>query len=228
MSRDFPYRKNIRLLNFDYSSANAYFVTICTHFRECLFGEVLDSQMLLNDLGKIVEATWHDLPNHISGIELDKFIVMPNHIHGIIAIVGAGSKPARAACVHNSIKLVSKPAHTRSTNTALSEIVRQLKTFSARRINKTRKQPMPVWQRNYYEHVIRDELSFNRIREYIINNPLQWEFDENNPANKGGGMRGRAGGFEKQVGGMHGRAGLEPAPTVLPTTLTNHKSSQSP
>ncbi len=93
--------------------------------------------------------------NHIAGIELDAFVIMPNHLHGIIVIGGAKPCP-------------------------LSEIVRQLKTFSARRINKIRgMQGIPVWQRNYYEHVIRDESDLNSLREYIVNNPMNWQLDEN-------------------------------------------------
>lgn len=169
---DIHHRRSIRLHGYDYSQEGAYFITICTHNRECLFGTVGAgskpalaepvhySSMALNEYGEIVQHTWDDLVNHIEGIELDAFVVMPNHFHGIVVIDSrAGLEPAPT----------------------LSEIVRQLKTFSARRINKIRDtQGVPVWQRNYYERVIRDENELSRVREYIVNNPANWLTDENN------------------------------------------------
>jgi REP element-mobilizing transposase RayT len=126
--------------------------------------------MALNEFGEIVQYTWDDLPNHIAGIELDAFVIMPNHVHGIIVITGAGLEQKDRA------GLEPAPTGTR----ILPEIVRQLKTFSARRINKKRGTPgLPVWQRNYYEHIIRDEEDLTRIREYIVNNPVNWQTDEN-------------------------------------------------
>ena len=176
------HRRSIRLKGYDYTQAGAYFVTICTQDRMCLFGEITEGKMRLNDAGEIVVWTWHDLPNHISNVQLDAFVVMPNHVHGIIVItdpvvvVGAGSEPAP-----------TEPAPTEPAPTprmhGLPEIVRQFKTFSARRINDLRGTPgTPVWQRNYYEHIIRDEGSLNRIREYILNNPSRWEMDQENPS----------------------------------------------
>jgi putative transposase len=175
------HRRSIRLKGYDYTQAGAYFITICTHGRECLFGEVVDGEMRLNTLGEIVHRTWSDLPNHVVRIVLDEFVVMPNHIHGIImvgdqSVVGAGSVGA------GSVGAGSEPAPTTTKRHGLPEIIRQFKTFSARRINEHRGTAgTPVWQRNYYEHIIRDEESLNRIREYIANNPLQWELDRENP-----------------------------------------------
>jgi len=126
--------------------------------------------MVLNEFGEIVHCTWDDLPNHIGGIELDSFVVMPNHVHGIIVITEVGTEPKDRAS--------SEPALTGTS--LLPEIVRQLKTFSARRINQRRGvQGLSVWQRNYYEHIIRDEKDLTRIREYIANNPVNWQSDEN-------------------------------------------------
>ncbi len=168
-------RRSARLQGYDYSQAGAYFITICSYNRECLFGEIKNGEMILNGFGEIVVFTWFDLVNHENHISLDYFVVMPNHVHGIIVIstnktfVGAGSKPALIEAV--------------STRHGLSEIVRQFKTFSAKRINQLREtSAAAVWQRNYYEHVIRSEDELNRIREYIQNNPLQWEVDPENPA----------------------------------------------
>mgnify|MGYP000913469741 FL=1 len=157
------HRRSIRLKGYDYSQSGACFVTICTQNRVCLFGDIVDGEMRLNDAGKIVHGVWNDLPNHYPGMELDAFVVMPNHVHGIIVIVGAGLKLA-------------------PTKRGLPEIIRGFKTFSSRRINELRGTPgIPVWQRNYYEHIVRNDESLYRIREYIINNPMQWEQDRENP-----------------------------------------------
>jgi REP element-mobilizing transposase RayT len=178
---DKHHRRSIRLKGYDYAQAGAYFVTICTQGRACLFGDILDGHMRLNECGGIVAWTWQDLPNHAPNVALDAFVLMPNHVHGIIVItdtVGAGSEPAPT----------TEPAPTEPTpaNTkryALPEIVRQFKTFSARRINKCRGTPgVAVWQRNYYEHILRSEESLNRVRQYILNNPHRWTYDRQNPA----------------------------------------------
>ncbi len=171
------HRHSLRLKGYDYAQPGAYFVTICTQDRACLFGTVVDGQMRLNEYGEIVRATWLDLPNHLPHVELDAFVVMPNHVHGIIVIndnpvgagsVGAGSEPA--------------PTTGPTRRHGLPEIIRQFKTFSARRINQTRGTPgAPVWQRNYYEHVIRTEESLHRIREYVLSNPMRWTTDRENP-----------------------------------------------
>lgn len=162
-----PQRRSIRLRDYDYAQAGAYFVTIVTTDRTCLFGEIVLGEMRPNQFGRIVETTWTELLNHYAGVEHDVFVVMPNHIHGIVVLsrsgdsdVGAGFKPARA----------------------LSEIVRGFKTFSARRINEIRtSRGVSVWQRNYYEHVVRGGDELVRIRGYVANNPLQWELDRENP-----------------------------------------------
>jgi REP element-mobilizing transposase RayT len=169
------HRRSIRLKGYDYSQQGAYFVTICTKNRACLFGEIQQGQMNLNDLGKVVNDTWGNLPNHYAYIELDTFVIMPNHIHGIILLsdilvgaIGAGLKPAPTTA-------------TITKRQPLSEIIRALKTFSARRINAYRNTVgSPVWQRNYYEHIIRDEDSLDCIRQYIMDNPKNWQSDREN------------------------------------------------
>jgi putative transposase len=167
---DIHHRRSIRLKGYDYSRCGAYFITLCLQNRkDVLFGEIIDAVMNLNDAGKLVDFTWNDLINHNDNIVLDSSMIMPDHFHGIIIIenpiVGAGSRP---------VKLPT-----------LSEIVRQFKTFSARRINELRQASgIPVWQRNYYEHIIRNDEELYRIREYIDNNPLNWENNKNNPKHK--------------------------------------------
>ena len=165
------HRRSIRLKEYDYSRSGAYFVTICAHKRKYLFGNIVNDEMALSEYGKIVENVWYNLTGHYQNIKLDKFIVMPNHIHGIIILmdmddVGAGFKPAPTDLTKYY---------------PLSEIVRAFKTFSARHVNELRITPgIPVWQRNYHEHIVRNENELNRIREYIMNNPLRWQFDREN------------------------------------------------
>ena len=131
--------------------------------------------MRLTYAGKVVAHCWNDLPNHYLNFKLDEFIVMPNHVHGIIALakdlpgdVGAGFKPAPTAGRRHGVP----------------EIMRGFKTFSSRRINSAcGTSGLPVWQRNYYEHVIRDEKELNNTRQYILENPLKWQEDPDNPVN---------------------------------------------
>jgi putative transposase len=126
--------------------------------------------MKLNPLGEVVVSVWKEIPLHYPEVNNAVFVVMPNHVHGIIFI-------------QDSKRAGSKPAPT--GNYPLSEIVRGFKTFSARRINEFRhSQGTPVWQRNYYEHVIRSESEYRQIGEYILFNPCKWETDHENPAAK--------------------------------------------
>jgi putative transposase len=177
-------RRSIRLRRYDYSSAGAYFVTICTKDRECLFGKVVEGEMRMNTWGDIVRACWDNLSRHYGRVVTDAFVVMPNHVHGIIMItddrndnVGTGLKPA--------------PTSNHTKRHGLSEIVRAFKTFSARRINESRGiRAVPVWQRNYYERVVRNADEMNRIRQYVAANPAHWTDDENNPMNHvGAGLK---------------------------------------
>lgn len=173
-------RKSNRLPGYDYSRNGMYFVTVCSRERECIFGTICDGKMMLNDCGKIVEKTWLDLPNHNHDISLDAFIVIPNHVHGIIR-VGTGSKPV----LHTKPDLDSKPfpkirAGLEPAPT-LSEIIRQFKTFSARRINRIRNtRGTPIWQRSFYDEIIREPETLVKIRNYIRKNPEKWTEDNDN------------------------------------------------
>jgi REP element-mobilizing transposase RayT len=170
------HRRSIRLAGYDYRRAGAYFVTICAQGRECLFG-CADNPAVLAKAGHFVEAVWQGLPDHYSHVELDAFVVMPNHIHGIVVLVD-GEWPG--LCAGDPAGAGFEPAPTRRHG--LPEVVRAFKTFSARRINEARGTPgVPVWQRNYYEHIIRNEEALNRIREYIVENPARWAEDPENP-----------------------------------------------
>ena len=160
-----PRRNSMRLADYDYALPGVYFVTICTHRRICLFGNVRDGAMHPNALGETVEACWRALPTHYSHVVLDMFVAMPNHMHGILWLRETSQR-------------------TTGKRHGLPELIRGLKTFSARRLNGLRHTPgQPLWQRGYYEHIIRNEKSLIGIRDYIETNPLRWEFDEENPAN---------------------------------------------
>jgi putative transposase len=175
------HRRSIRLRDHNYAEPGAYFVTLCTEGHLCLFGEVEGDIVRLNPSGQIVEQAWRDLPNHYPYMELDVFVVMPNHVHMIViltersSLVGAGFKPA----------LTPVPARTPDApkRYGLGEIIRAFKTFSSRQINKCRGTPgASLWQRNYYEHIIRHERALRHIRGYIVENPQRWAHDRENPA----------------------------------------------
>lgn len=151
-----------RLQNWDYTTYGAYFITICTHNRENLFGHIANGEMHLNDNGKIVEQCWHDLPNHYPNLILDAFVIMPNHIHCIMMI--------------NTVETGLKPVSTSpSKSHGIFEFVRALKTFSSRRINEINNTPgTPRWQTRFHDRIIRDEPELQQKRQYIHDNPAKW------------------------------------------------------
>ena len=173
-------RRSIRLQGYDYSQSGVYYVTVCTRERQCLFGAVMDGQMQLNAAGQILQSVWESLPQFYEGVESDAFVVMPNHVHGIIIIRAA------VGAIHESPLRSASSTPSRILDRRrmlLSKIIGRFKMVSAKQINVQRDTPgVPVWQRNYYEHVIRDEETLRRIRQYIADNPAQWEFDRENPA----------------------------------------------
>jgi len=265
------HRRSIRLKGYDYSSPGAYFITICTHQRDCLFGEIADGTMQLNQLGQIVSASWQRLPDHFSTVELDAFVVMPNHIHGILVLTdrrgaalgqhislttedtlpnatpnptksnphgqricpttgdaipnatesNAGvafgqeivmngvegmpnaaplrlsQSPAIADVISDSLQsdpgvafgqgivmngVEGMPNAVPLQSGSLGAILLNFKSVTTRRINQIRGlSGVPVWQRNYYEHIIRDDKALQRIQEYIQQNPLSWQVDRLHP-----------------------------------------------
>lgn len=183
------HRRSIRLKGYDYRQTGAYFVTICTQNRACLFCKVVDGEMRLNEAGQMVLAEWNVLPERFPMVELDAFVVMPNHTHGIIVItndiVGAGLVPAQ-----NDAGLVPAPAPERATKRVpptLGDVVGAFKSRTtvlyASGVKQLGWTPFPgrLWQRNYYERIICDEESLNRIRRYILQNPVRWTMDRENP-----------------------------------------------
>lgn len=172
------HRRSIRLQGYDYTQAGAYFVTICTQDRACLFGEVVDGEMRLNDAGQMVQAEWNALPDRFPSVGRDAFVVMPNHVHGIIVItndiVGAGLVPAPNGATTRVAPTVGDVVGAFKSRTTV------LYTYGVKQIGWTPFRGR-LWQRNYYEHVIRDESSLNDIRQYILDNPLRWAMDRENP-----------------------------------------------
>lgn len=169
-------RNSIRLQNYDYCLEGMYYVTICTQKRLCCFGEIIDGVMQLNDTGRMVHNWWLEISNKFTNISLDEFVVMPNHLHGII-IVGAdlcvcpdNSKNSNISKDQEDLSLykVIQWFKTMTTN----QYIRMVKSGMAPRFEKR------FWQRNYYEHVIRNEDDLFLVRKYIKENPLKWNQDE--------------------------------------------------
>jgi len=174
---DNHHRRSIRLRDYDYREEGVYFVTICTLQRQCLLGDALGGEIQLNHFGLAVEECWEAIPSHFRGVELDGFVVMPNHVHGIIVLVDSmqGDRARHASPLH---------FQPRSQSGSLGTIVGSFKSAATRRINDSQgTHGQPVWQRNYYERIIRKENELNSIREYIACNPMCWPQDKNNPAN---------------------------------------------
>ena len=176
------HRRSVRLPGFDYTQVGAYFITICSYEMQCIFGEVVNGEMWLSQIGSMVKECWDALPDHFNQIELDEFVVMPNHVHGILSIVDG--KPRRGTACR-----APTPPQERfgsPVSGSLPTIVRSFKYAATKRVNEGRRTPgQPPWQRNYYEHVIRNEPDLDRIRHYIVTNPIKWAEDSLNPKNIG-------------------------------------------
>ena len=168
-----PHRRSIRLKDYDYAGAGAYFITVCTLYRECLFGDVLNGEMRLNRFGLAVREEWLRTSEMRQGVETDAFVVMPNHVHGVILITdGAGTARRAPTDERFGIPVCG----------SVPTLVRALKSAWTRRINQARNTPGAlVWQRNFHEHVIRGENELDRLRQYITDNPGRWEEDDNHP-----------------------------------------------
>lgn len=181
------HRRSIRLKGYDYAHAGLYFVTICCQDRVCRFGEVVDGEMVLNELGTVAYMEWIKLTERFSNFELDVFQIMPNHIHGIILLndipVGAGFTPApNDLNAPNDGQPNDDKRATARVAPTVSDIVGAYKSLVANGcldIYKSKNETMgKLWQRNYYEHIIRNEQSYQRISEYIVNNPAKWADDK--------------------------------------------------
>ena len=172
---DWPTRRSIRVQGHDYTSSSAYFVTICTADRTCLFGEIADDTPDLSEIGMIVDEEWRRSPQVRRNMALDAYVVMPNHLHGILFIDGATD--GRRA----SHRLAPTKTGPRNPAGSLGAIIGQFKSAVTKRVSLLADAPAVVWQRGYYEHIIRDDADLNRIRTYIANNPARWAEDPENP-----------------------------------------------
>ncbi len=214
------HRRSIRLKGYDYTQQGAYFVTLVTQGRECLFGEIVNGEMRLNEFGAFVAACWKELPQHFRNADLDEFVMMPNHLQGIVVLMwdayGDGRGRGEALTDTSAYRVTSAnvnaspqqsdpfASHETSANAnasplrastaperphgtkprSLNAIVQNFKSVTSRKINQRRDtQGTIIWQRDYFERVIRNENELNKIREYILNNPAAWESDNENPRN---------------------------------------------
>ncbi|WP_416676645.1 transposase [Egbenema bharatensis] len=180
---DLHHRRSIRLKGYDYSSPGAYFITICTRDRICWFGEVVEGEMRLNQLGQRVRSVWQTLPHHFPGLTLDEFIVMPNHMRGILVLNDTSRRGEAFASqpISQSHRIDANASPLPPCGTqpgSIAAIVQNFKSVSTRKINQICQTPgTPIWQRNYYEHIIRNENALQNIRQYITSNPASWKQD---------------------------------------------------
>jgi len=200
------HRRSIRLEEYDYASPGYYYVTICVQDRECVLGKIVNGKMRLNEWGNIVRDCWQWLEKQYPHVKLDEFVIMPNHMHGIIIIEtdnprrgevapsapdihetnrrGGVTLPTNDAPEKTRRGAVTAPLHQQN-NPTLGQIVAYFKYQSTKQINQLRHTPgVKFWQRNYYEHIIRNDQELFAIRNYIRNNPLKWELDRDNPINR--------------------------------------------
>lgn len=160
-----PNRQSIRLKNHDYSQEGVYHITVCTQNKLCLFGKNIDGEMQLNDVGKMIEQQWINISNRFSNVELDEYIIMPNHIHGIVMVnpytERAGTRPAPTiAMIVGTFKSYS-----------MNEYILGVKNLHWPTFDKK------IWQRNFHEQIIRNLVALDNIREYIKQNPMNWKKD---------------------------------------------------
>jgi len=176
------FRRHTRLTGFDYRRCVAYFVTICVRNRECVFGSIKNDAVSLSRRGIVARDRWLDIPNHHAHVELDDFVIMPNHMHGVLLFVGD---------IPNGSRVEATPASRPSLATgpmsgSLGAVVGSYKASVTRTINRLRRGAgANLWQPNYYDHIIRNDHSRDRIRDYINENPLRWALDAENPSGNG-------------------------------------------
>jgi putative transposase len=169
------HRRSIRLKGYDYSQAGAYFVTICTHDRAKILGSIVDGEMRLNSAGAAAHAAWLNLPRRFPSVRLREFVVMPNHLHGIVIL----TKPYRVAA--GGAASSAPTTDPGVDHPSLGKIIRAFKSRSAIEINRLwGRRNQAVWQRNYYEHIIRPGKAFDQIRIYILENAAAWDQDPEN------------------------------------------------
>ena len=168
------HRRSIRLKGYDYTQVGAYFITVRTRGGHLLFGDIVGAKTHLTKVGDVADACWRDIPHHYPNVDLDEYIVMPNHVHGIVVLLGQDCKGT--ACRAPTAEQFSRP-----TPLSIPTIVRSFKAAVTRQVHLIHCfSKASLWQRNYYEHVIRDDTSLDRVRDYILTNPLRWALDREN------------------------------------------------
>lgn len=174
------HRESIRLKDCDYSKEGMYFITICTQNRECLFGNIMDKKMILNDAGKMIEKIYNELPNYFNNIKINDYVIMPNHFHCVIEIVGV---PFMGTQIFSNKINENDRATTRVAPT-VGDIVGAFKSLTTNEyIRMVKNNELPnfekrIWQRNYYENIIRNEEIHQKVVDYIKINPLKWQDDK--------------------------------------------------
>ena len=158
-------RRSMRLSTYDYTQSGVYFVTICTYRFASLFGRIVDGNVQLNGLGRLVEEEWQRTSVVRPSVDLDQFVVMPNHLHGLL-------------CISDSkVERIPKSSTTMRAN-SLGSIIAQYKSIVTKRSrSRASSRSWPIWKRNYYDHIVRNERSLERIRTYILENPSRWSED---------------------------------------------------
>ena len=168
------HRRSIRLRGYDYTQPGTYFATICVRERECVLGNILDREMVLSDLGQIAAESWQWLAKQYPYVTLDAWVVMPNHLHGIVIINDDDGRRGASRCAPTS------PAKRKP----LGQLIGAFKTVSTKRINQIRGNAgTPFWQRGFYEHIIRNSRELTAIQQYTADNPVKWQLDRDNPQN---------------------------------------------
>jgi REP-associated tyrosine transposase len=188
------YRHSIRLKEYDYSQVGTYFITVCTYQHICIFGDIVGAYCIrppkdnihphdwLNTQGKIAQKEWMKIGEIQNNVELDEYVIMPNHIHGIIVITeNRGDAYNQGAHTSKGRMQYASTRGFRSPAKCIGSIVRGFKSAVTSQLFRMCCSKTPIWQRNYYEHVIRNQKSLDKIREYIRNNPANWEKDKENP-----------------------------------------------
>jgi len=172
------HRRSIRLPEYDYTQAGAYYISICTYRRAWLFGDVVDGEMRLSRLGQVVAARWQAIPRTFRCARLDEWVVMPNHVHGILCLVDDETEPAGEVEVAAEVSQPCTGDDGRPRGPApgsVGAIVGSFKSVATRRINRIRRSPgARLWLRGYWESIVCSERNLERVRAYIRNNPRRW------------------------------------------------------
>ncbi len=192
-NREIHHRHSLRLEAFDYSSPGYYFITICTQNRECLFGSIAQDSIVLNDAGEMVKSEWAKLSQDFSHIRLKHYVIMPNHFHGIIHITGGPPFRAISNYFKNRLNIINDPTLIEppcgTAENSISRILQAFKSISTvyycESVNQHHWSPFDkrLWQKNFYDHIIRDDEELEIFRRYILANPFNWKYDEDNPKN---------------------------------------------